>query len=259
VTRKEFDRQRRVLDQSLSAHRHLAERFDRRAKRLILAILILSVLATALAFAGEGHELSLLSASASLPTWAGVLSTVVFALALIDLQVRWGAKAGRHEDGARRLAILKGQFRSATVHGEQVDSGALDLEAEYWDVMTSIEPIPDALFLTLKARHVRKVAQSKLLDGAPGGPVPLIRLKVRLQGIKALRSGAPSARKTKPFLPDESGSPDGPGPEQLPPEARGQGRPQQAGEPGSSGPHDAKRERGQGDGAAEDDAPSGAR
>lgn len=221
MTRKEFERQRRVLDQSLTAHRHLAERLAHRARALTLAILILSVVATALAFAGETHETDVLGISASLPTWAGVLSTVVFALALVDLEVRWAAQAGRHEDAARRLSILKGQYRGAKVQGDTVDTGGLDLDAEYWDVMTTIQPIPDRLFVTLKARHVRKVAQSKLLDRAPGAPVALVRLTVRAKGLLALVGERQQDGSPAPFLPDESGSPEGRAPEQLPPEARG--------------------------------------
>lgn len=226
MNKKEFERQRRVLDQSLTSHAHLAQRLRRRQKGLTLAILALSVLATAFAFAGEDHRLDVGVAAASLPIWAGVLSTLVFVLALIDLQVRWEAQSGRHEDAARRLSVLKGQFRSATVKGETVETGALDLEAEYWQVMTTIEPIPDALFVTLKARHVRKVAQSQKLDGAPGAPVTLVRLMVRWHGIRALLSPSePSETRKKPFLPDETGSPDGREPEQVPPEARGRNRP----------------------------------
>lgn len=226
MTRKEFQRQRRVLDQSLTSHAYLAQTWRRRQEAVTLAILGLSVLATALAFAGEEHRLDLGIAEATLPTWAGVLSTLVFVLALIDLQVRWQAQSGRHEDAARRLGVLKGQFRSATVDGDTVDTGGLDLEAEYWEVMTTIEPIPDSHFVTLKARHRRKVAQSQMLDGAGGAPVLLVRLKVRWQGVRALWSGGHREKtKTAPFLSDEAGSPDGREPHEPPPEARGRDRP----------------------------------
>lgn len=224
MTRKEFERQRRVLDQSLTSHRHLAEGLARRARTLTLAIMILAVLATALAFAGEAHNLDVLGISASLPTWAGVLSTIVFVLALVDLQVRWAAQAGRHEDAANSLAALKAQFRSVTIKGNEVSSDGLDLEAEYWDVMTTIEPIPDALFVRLKARHARKVAQSKVLDRAPGAPVPVVRLAVRLEGVVALFRAPRETKASGPFLPDDSGSPEGPSPQVPPPEVRGVGR-----------------------------------
>jgi hypothetical protein len=206
MTRKEFDRQRRVTDQSLTQHSFLAGRLRRRQKTLTLAILLGSLLATALAFAGEDHRLDMGLADASLPTWAGVVSTVVFGLALVDLLARWASQAGRHEDAAQRLAVLKGQQRTATLNGDIVASGGLDLSAEYWDVMNSIEPVPEADFVALKARHLRKVAASMLLDSAPGAPAWRVRWKVRRTGKAALDQATIPELNVAEFLPDETGS-----------------------------------------------------
>jgi hypothetical protein len=241
LTVKEFERQRRVLDQSLTSHRFLSERLRRRKQQLTLSIIALSIAATGFAFASDRHHIDLL-ARASLPTWAGVISAFVFLLALTDLQTRWDAKAARHEAAAHRLAVLKGQFRSAQVVGHAIQTGGIDLEAEYWSVMNTIEPIPDALFLTLKARHLRKIAESRLASSTVGAPVWLLRWRVRWDGIGALlRRRLGTQAETEPaapsFLADESGSPDAPGPQQLPREAHGQGR---GSTPSPSGPDDGR-------------------
>lgn len=206
MTEHELKNLRRLVDQSLSAHTSLAQRLRRRQKLLTLAILVLSVLAGSMAFAGEEHRLDLGIAEASLPTWAGVLSALVFALALVDLVVAWGAGAGAHEEAARRLAILKGQFSGARVKDGIVNSGDLDLEAEYWSVMTSIAPIPNRHFVALKAEHLRKVEQSRTLDGAPAVPVWLLRAWLAGRGARRLRAASRQQGTPKPFLPDEPGN-----------------------------------------------------
>jgi hypothetical protein len=203
VTAEEYKRQRRVLDQSLTAHTSLAQRLRLRQRLLTLSILVLSILATAFAFVGEERHIDVGFASASLPTWAGVLSTIVFALALLELVVTWGQTASRHEDAARRLTFLKGQFAATHVTGDVVDTGGHDLNAAYWDVMNTIEPIPNKWFVRLKAEHVRRIEQSKALDRAPTAHVWLIRLKLRLQGDRRLLSADAAARDEQPFLEDE--------------------------------------------------------
>lgn len=209
MTEREFLRQRRVLDQSLTAHTSLAERLHRRQQKLTLTILVLSVLAGALAFSGGTQRLDLGFAEGSLPTWAGVLSTIVFALALIDLVVTWGRVAAAHDEAARRLAVLKGQFTIARVVDGHADSGDGDLEAEYWNVMNSIVRIPNRYFVALKAEHLRKIEQSKLLDRAPTAFVWAVRLHLRWIGTyRMLRGDRKDVPTPQPFLQDESGSPD---------------------------------------------------
>jgi hypothetical protein len=163
VTKKEFERQRRVVSQSLSAHTSLAETMRRRRRLLLAAILVLSVAATALAFAEETNHVDFVF-SASLPVWAGVLSAIVFVLALLDMLFGWDKLAAAHEDAAGRLTTLSALYRGLRQEGEAVDTGSIDLEAEYWAVMNGIAPIPNRHFVRLKAKHLRKVARSQALD-----------------------------------------------------------------------------------------------
>jgi hypothetical protein len=206
----EFRRQRRLVSQSLSAHTSLAETYRRRQRALTLGIIILSVVATALAFADEGHHIDIWGVKAALPVWAGVLSTIVFVLALVDLVVGQNRKAGAHEDAARRLDGLAAIYRGISVPKDavEVDTGPLDLENEYWNVMNSIERIPNRHFVRLKAEHLRKVALSKALDKTPNASLKLLRLTLWRQDNRRLLGGESRKDPAKPetFLPDEGGT-----------------------------------------------------
>lgn len=177
---REFRRQRRLVSFYLSAHTTLAQRFRRRQRCLMIAILVLSVVAGTLAFTDDAERLNVLGLEASLPVWAGVLSTVAFSLALIDLVLGRDRQTGAHEDAARRLDPLAAVYRSFTVgeDDDEVDTGGLDVSGEYWGVFDSIERIPNRYFARLKAQHERRIAVSQALDKTPGAPIWLIRLKL---------------------------------------------------------------------------------
>lgn len=201
----EFERQRRVVDQSLSAHTTFAEWMRRRRRLLIMSIIILSVAATALAFADEHSHIDFVF-YAALPIWAGVLSTLVFVLALADLVFGWDKVAAQHEDAARRLDALAVLFRSARVENGTIDTGAVNLESEYWSTMNSIARIPNRYFVKLKAQHLRKVELSKAVSAAPYTSILVLKGKLLRRDTKRLcedGANASSEPCDETFLPDE--------------------------------------------------------
>lgn len=186
MDRDEFNRMWRIVDQSLTAHSVLRDSYTRREKVFVLLVLALSIVATAFAFVPGIKVVRIGSLHAQLATWLGILTMIIFFLALFDLVVDWRERSRRHADAASRLSDLKGKLRSAVVKGGEVTSDA-DLVGEYERTMAALTPLSDRQFMVMKAKHHRKVAVSKLIDSRPGAPLPLIRLLVLWQG----RTGSP--------------------------------------------------------------------
>jgi hypothetical protein len=183
-TPNEFRRKRRVLDQMLTGHSLLRDRYEHRALVLTLLILALSIMATSVAFLSGDSTFSILGIRARVQTWVGVLTAMLFFLTLVDLRVDWRQRAGAHDEAARRLGRLKGLFRSVTIRDGAVDAGGADLDVEYDTTMEQLPPIPDKRFLWVKAKHTRKVRASMLLDRHAGAPLWYVRLLAMWQGIR---------------------------------------------------------------------------
>lgn len=199
LTGSEFNRMWRVLDQSLSAHSLLRDRYDRRQRGVTVLVLTLSIVATAGAFVSAENIIHIGPIAAHRATWLGVLTALIFFVTLVSLVTNWSRQAWMHEDSARRLSELKGQMRAATLEGDRVDEPpGIDLRVLYEETMARITAIPERKFLSMKAKHQRKVAVSKLIDSHRGAPVMYLRLLAILQGM---RGGASDASKAKP---DES-------------------------------------------------------
>jgi hypothetical protein len=184
LSKKEYDRMWGVLDMLLSAHSYLRDRYRRRQTGLALVIIVLSIVATAMAFLSGEKRTEIGSLDIPVSSIIGILTAVVFFLALFDLTVDWRRQTWAHDDAARRLSELKGRFRSASVSGDTVDSAGLDLKMEYDRVMATVNEIPERLFLAMKAKHHRKVEVSKLISSHPGAPLPLLRLSAMREGLR---------------------------------------------------------------------------
>lgn len=178
LSKDEYRRKFRVLDQMLTAHSALRDRYTGRSRTLTLLIVALSVAATAVAFVSGEKKVSIGIFSWHLQELAGLLTVVIFVLALVDLVVDWRGESWAHDDAAKRLGELKLRFRGATIGQEVVDTGGVDLAGEYERTMNAIAPIPDRHFLALKAKHKRKIAVSQMLDTEPGAPIWLLRLRL---------------------------------------------------------------------------------
>src|SRR5438552_3913382 len=142
LSRKEFDRKLRLIDQMTSMHSLLRDRLERRALLLTVAVLGMSIVATATAFVSGSSRIMLLGIETSPQLWIGALTAFIFFVTLIELKVDWRQRAGAHGEAARRLAELKGRFRAATIEDDSVSS-ELDLGGEYDRTMGSFVPIPE--------------------------------------------------------------------------------------------------------------------
>lgn len=184
LRRDEYERMWRVLDMSITGHSILRDRYRRRERAISLTIMALSIVAVSLAFVEGDSDVTLLGKEAKLATWLGVLSAGIFFLALLDSLVDWKRSAWAHEDAALRLSALKSRFRGARAEGDTVDTGSIDLRAEYEATMENVAVIPESKFLALKAKHRRKVAVSRLMDDFQGAPLLYVRLVVMWRGLR---------------------------------------------------------------------------
>lgn len=188
--RADYNRRLRRIDMMITAHSVLRDRRRLWARLLTLGILALSILGLALAFTGD-REVTVLGVSARLQVWVGSISAAIFFLALVDLQVDWKGSARSHAEAFDRLAELKAKFMGAEVDDAGAES-EVDLRQEYERSMAVIVPLSDRKFVRLKARHLRKVEVSRLLDTHPGTPVLMLQLIVFWGG---LRGGTTHAAK----------------------------------------------------------------
>jgi hypothetical protein len=182
----EYRRKFRVLDQMLSSHATLCERYRRRATGLILVIMALSIVSGTLALQDD-HDATVLGINLETKEWLALLAGTIFFLSIAELVVDWRGRAWAHADAAQRLGELKGDFRRAEVSGGIVDTKGIDLDEAYDQTTAAIVEIPNSLFGRLKAKHRRKIAVSKLLDDSPGAPILLLRWRVLREGIAKSR------------------------------------------------------------------------
>jgi hypothetical protein len=191
----ELDREWRVLTQALSMHCMLRDKFARRALILDLVLLGASVVFAVTTFASAEvlDEIGVNHINGRLVL--GIASVAAFFGSLVDLRVDWKGKSAIHREAVKDLTDLVGRFRAARRPEDTWDHSQLDnLLGRYWEVANAIAPIPDADFLPLKSRHLRKIALSKMLDEAPGAPIWLLRVRIVLSSIrKALARRPPSA------------------------------------------------------------------
>lgn len=197
LSRQEYDRMWHVLDLSLTAHSSLRDRYRRREVSVTVAVMALSILATGFAFVPEIEHLHIGPITARLGVWLGILTSLIFFLALLDLTLDWRRCSWAHDDAARRLGVLKGEFRAATVSEGAVDSGSLDLRTRYEEVMAAVRPIPERQFLRLKAKHARKIVVSKLIDSHPGAPLVYLHCLAMWQSFRDEPADEPADKATE--------------------------------------------------------------
>ncbi len=194
----EYKRRFGVLDMMLTGHSIERDRYGRWSTLLTLLVLALSIVTTMTALIATNREIDFGIATMTTQTAVGVLSAVIFFLALLELRVDWRQRAWSHERAAGELSELKATFRGASFadDGEAHGSG-VNLIIAYDMAMEAIVPIPEKRFLKLKSRHRRKVAVSRMIGARPGAPVWWLRLCLMLQDTRcdertSSRSDGPS-------------------------------------------------------------------
>ena len=163
----------RVADMMVTMHAALRDLNARLSAVIDLFVFLFSIALLASVFAdvtilkaiGISEEISELTLRIS--------SILVFFFLIVILRVDWKQKAWRHQDAVSKLSRLKFHLKARSLDS----SAELDhLREEYRIVMESLPHIPERVFNRLKAKHLRKVAVSKLLSRCPGSSSFLIHI-----------------------------------------------------------------------------------
>ena len=183
----ELSRKFRVLDQTLSMHTALRDRYAQRALAVDLLLLACSVVFCASAFASD----TVLSRFGRPPEEVRYLlrffSILAFMLSILSLRVDWKGKSASHRDAAAKMSRAIASFRKYRgADGTWPSECSAELDAVYWEAMHNSVSVPDALFVSLKARHLRKIELSRMLDLNPGSPVWVLRVILLCRSFKRL-------------------------------------------------------------------------
>ncbi len=184
MNQTENKRQFNILDQMLSMHAALRDKFKGRALLLNLSLLLAAVFLCAFVFADKSIFLWFGLEPKIVNFFIGTASVLCFAFSLVEYRVDWQGKAALHADAVRKLASLKADYRNifSKYNGENEEKNQL-LSKKYNSVMDSIVEIPEASFANLKAKHLRKILLSKRISECPTAPVVLLKIQLLLRGI----------------------------------------------------------------------------
>jgi len=173
VSTKESNRQYRVLDQTLTAHSILRDRYGKWSLCLTVGLLALAVVLNAFVFASDEVFTLFGGDPGDVRLWLGMVSVAILILSIADFKVDWQGRAKLHQDAVRRLRNLKAEFRSARARSKDDISDELieGLSQGYAKVMEELPPIPENEFVRLKVQHLRKVRLSREVDNWPGVPL----------------------------------------------------------------------------------------
>lgn len=175
----ELSRKFRVLNQTLSMHTFLRDRYANRALLIDVLLLASAVIFCASAFASDDVLSRLGPTPQEVRYVIRAFSILAFMLSVLSLRIGWKEKSASHRDGAQKMSRALALF---WMHRE--DDGTwspntrMELDAAYWEAMHNSVPIPEKLFVKLKACHLRKVEISRMLDSNPGCPVTVLKLRL---------------------------------------------------------------------------------
>jgi hypothetical protein len=182
--REENNRQYEVVDQLLSIHSSLRDRYQRRALLLKLGLLTASILLCAFVFADEAI-VRLLGVTSEMGRFlVGFASIGVFILSMMELLANWTAAGQRHADAVVALTELKSKYRAVYAQREKTTPGRLDrLGREYGRVTRVVPPVPERLFNRLKSKHRFKRSLSRCISAHPDAPWWILWTKLRWRGL----------------------------------------------------------------------------
>lgn len=190
----EVDRQFRIVDQMVSMHSILRDRYKRRALVLSTSQMGVAIILAAFAFVDDAAFIAWEFQPDRARTVIAMAALVILVSSVVEVQADWRGMSERHADAVRRLAPLKAGYR------QRIDQGCVDddLRAEYTRLMNEIVPIPDRLFVALKALHHYKRRLSAEVSENPGVPRWMLSIRLRAQSIRSMLSARSSAINDRP-------------------------------------------------------------
>jgi hypothetical protein len=180
-------RQYRIIDQMLSMHSSLRDRYRMGALIMSCALLTSGVVLNACVFIDDATLTTLGLRPGNAKVAIGLASIAVFLISIIELRVDWGGIASSHKRAVEKLSNLKARYRQhfdpANKNNPVADH---ELSGDYERVLGDLPPIPEADFYRLKGHHLKKKLLSERISQNPGAPLLLLKLQILLQAIRKL-------------------------------------------------------------------------
>jgi|HubBroStandDraft_6_1064221.scaffolds.fasta_scaffold735076_2 hypothetical protein len=167
------------IDQSITGHALLRDRFHLLAGALSSLIVIGAAIVTLLATSSDATKALFFSASSDADHLIGLFGFIVLLCSIFELQFGWREKFARHAEAANALARLKLLVTRELGSDTPLSKARyLELQQAYENVNDLVTKIPERKFLQLKALHRRKVEMSQFLDKHPGSSIVILRIKI---------------------------------------------------------------------------------
>ena len=190
-SRKENERQYHVLNQMLTSHSMMRDRYSRRSMALRMCMFCSAVAVGGFAFVDEKLFKIVGLTPESVKLAVGIASLFVLTLSVVELLVGWERKAVHHEEAAKRLAAMKLRYRKAhTKYGGNTARINEGLTKEWEKLNESLPSIPDQLFVRLKHSHHIKRQLSELAESNRQVPYTFLVASFYARGMwKAMWGG----------------------------------------------------------------------
>lgn len=189
MAESEHERRRRVIDQMITAHSVLRDRYKRRAFILSISLLAAAVVLNACVFVRDDVLTNFGLDPKRANIVLGMASAVTFLISLIEMRIDWAGQSRLHDEGVKKLARLKLALRKPKKAVAAISPHAQEKhEEEYERVMSEIAPIPDREFNAMKARHRFKVELSRRIEQQPCAPLWWVTVKLRMEGFRGVQS-----------------------------------------------------------------------
>jgi hypothetical protein len=189
----ENDREYRLVDQMMTCHAVLRDKYNRYALSMDVARLSFSLALNAFVFTPEATLIIIFGDRVANPRFLlGCVSVALLILSIVGIRVDWQGKSRSHSDAVDRLAQLKARYREARAGGGTAELRG-ELSRDYARTMKSIPSIPEKVFLRLKAHHAFKRLVSREVDEHPAVPAWVLSLALRARGLRALRKASRGA------------------------------------------------------------------
>ena len=197
-TKEENNRQYDTVNQMLTMHALLRDKYYSRAFWLNTIQIGVSLTLCCFAFVGDNQFLSIGLQPPIFRIFLGLLAIAILLLSITEYRVDWKHKVSEHASAVRHLAGLKAMYRKAYIShmGSDVDAN-FRLTDHYERTMTLLPPVPEKFFNQLKAVHQFKGLLSRRLSQNPKAPEWFIRIQLRLEGIYMALKGRHSQYANK--------------------------------------------------------------
>jgi hypothetical protein len=181
----ENERQYRIIDQLMTAHAVLRDRYAWRARILNIGLLSLAIALNGFVFASDDFlRIIFGNDPAHIKALLGLVSVGLLILSIVEFRVDWEGQSRSHSEALARLGRLKAKYRE--VQTSKAPDRFDELTRDYASTMEALPSIPERSFATLKAHHQFKRVLSEQISKHPTIPAFLLAIRLRWNGWRHL-------------------------------------------------------------------------